>query len=78
MSQITDRTGDIAQIWAVEGIEAAKLQTSGKQSYFLAPQRTIASFPFRVSERMRLNTLSDMQVLPGGSAYEFAGEFLAD
>lgn len=72
MHQATYRTGQFDESWT-----RAKSEAVGAASpYFIAPDRTIQCYPFSLSDRIRLNTVSDYIILPGGQKYQYSPQEL--
>lgn len=72
MHQATYRTGQFDDSWTRAKNDAAVAAAA----YFIAPDRVIQCYPFSLSDRIRLNTVSDYIILPGGQKYQFSPQEL--
>jgi hypothetical protein len=72
MHQATYRTGRFDDSWTRARTDAARAAAA----FFIAPDRIIQCYPFSLSDRIRVNTLSDDIILPGGQKYQFSRQEL--
>lgn len=69
MSSLSARDVNIEKAWEVEKTDAEKRRKQGRNDQFSMPTRALDCLPFSYSDRLRLHTYVESDLLPGGGPY---------